>query len=137
MAQVVDAVDVGAGTEDKKDADLTVATRLPNQADVNRCTHIVDRKYSAEEFEKFFAAEKQRLYCLQNMSKGTGRSGGGQHSSPFLRPGPRDHPILIGTTTMMNMTRTTTVSATATMTPLRNPPDARCSSNQKNDRKLC
>ena len=60
---------------------------VPNQADVDRCTHIVDRKYSAEEFAKFSAAKKQRLYQLRNMSKGTGRSGGGQHSSSVSEAG--------------------------------------------------
>ena len=54
---------------------------IPNQAGVNKCTHIVDRKYSTEEFGKLSAAEKQRLWQLRNMSKGTGISGGGQHSS--------------------------------------------------------
>ena len=72
----------GSGTRDERRQ-----KGLPNQADVDRCTHIVDRKYSAEEFAKFTAAEKQRLYQLRQKSRGTGRSGGEQYSSSVSEAG--------------------------------------------------
>ena len=72
----------GSGTRDERRQ-----KGLPNQADVDRCTHIVDRKYSAEEFAKFTAAEKQRLYQLRQKNRGTGRSGGEQYSSSVSEAG--------------------------------------------------
>ena len=38
---------------------------LPDQADVDRCTHIVNKFYPAEEMKKFSPAERQRLYQLR------------------------------------------------------------------------
>ena len=79
-----DGVEKGRGSGNR---DERRQKGLPNQADVDRCTHIVDRKYSAEEFAKFTAAEKQRLWQLRQKNKGTGRSGGGQYSSSVSEAG--------------------------------------------------
>ena len=60
---------------------------LPNQADVDQCMHIVDKKYSQAEFKKFTPAKKQRLWQLQNKIKGTGRNGGAYHASSVSEAG--------------------------------------------------
>ena len=50
----------GRGTRDERRQ-----RGLPDQADVDRCTHIVNKFYPVEEMKKFTPAERQRLYQLR------------------------------------------------------------------------
>ena len=63
-----------------------------SQAEVDCCTHIVDKKYPDEEWVKFTPTEKQRLYQIRHGSKGAGRDDGRRSSSSVSEAGTKGPP---------------------------------------------
>ena len=47
--------------------------RIPTQAEVDRCTHIVNKKYTDEEYRDFTEAEKQKLWQLRHPNQTPGK----------------------------------------------------------------
>jgi len=52
--------------------------RIPTQAEVDRCTHIVNKKYTDEEYRDFTEAEKQKLWQLRHPKQTPGTDGPGK-----------------------------------------------------------
>ncbi len=64
----------GRGHDHDKDRDSRRRAGLPSQAEVDKCTHIVDRKYTDPEYKRLTPAEQQRLYQIR---KGKAQGAGG------------------------------------------------------------
>ena len=63
---------------------------LPDQAYVNRCTHIVNKYYPDEEIKKFTPAERQRLYQLRKADNEKHKSSSVSEAGT-KRPSDTDH----------------------------------------------
>jgi hypothetical protein len=64
--------------------------RIPTQAEVDRCTHIVNKKYTDDEYRNLSDAEKQKLWQLRHPGQAPGTDASNKRKVAAVRSAAKD-----------------------------------------------